>query len=159
MTCNEFLEKYDLYWNSGPVAGRYSPEQQEWFGHQQTCPACQEWTRAEYCRNAGVNPAHHCCLWMAYYLARPIETTHQGRNRVIDWVSQWDEYFIPITYDGYRATRICFCPWCGRKLGESKRELWFQKLYALGYDDPAERDWHELPAEYHADKWWREGGA
>ena len=46
---------------------------------------------------------------MAYSISHPIETLHQGRNRVIDWIASWDEYLIPVAHDGYAATIIHFC--------------------------------------------------
>jgi len=89
---------------------------------------------------------------MSYNLAHPIEVAHQGRNRVVDWIASWNEYRIPVAYDGYASTLMQFCPWCGAKLSESKKELWYQTLYKLGYDDPTEQD---IPDEFNSDAWWR----
>jgi hypothetical protein len=43
-------------------------------------------------------------------------------------ISARNEYFIPVAYDGYASTLMEFCPWCGAKLPESKRELWYEVL-------------------------------
>ena len=106
----------------------------------------------QYCVSRGVTPTHHCCLTMAFNIAHPVEISHQGRNRVVDWIASWNEYNIPVAYDGYAATRMHFCPWCGAKLPESKRDLWYLTLKKIGYDDPGEQ---EIPAEFNSDSWWR----
>ena len=108
--------------------------------------------KSAYCQSRGVDSSHHCCLSMAYNISHPVETPHQGCNRVIDWIASWDEYMIPVSHDGYAATIIQFCPWCGAKLRESKRDLWHQTLYKLGCKDPGNQ---ELPKEFKSDKWWR----
>lgn len=105
-----------------------------------------------YCESRGVVVKHHCCLAMAYAVAHPVLVEHQGRNRVIDWIASWNEYRIPIAYDGYASTPIQFCPFCGSGLGSSKKDQWYQQLYALGYSDPGEQ---VLPEQYVSDAWWR----
>ena len=115
----------------------------------------QDKIRREQCLRNGVNPYHHCCLKMAYYISRPVEREHQGANRVLDWVEMWDEYRIPVSYDGYVSTLIAFCPWCGAKLPESKRRRWYETLNKLGYNDPSEQD---IPEEFNSDVWWRRDG-
>ena len=71
---------------------------------------------------------------------------------MLDWIATWNEYLIPIAHDGYKATMIHYCPWCGIKLESSKREEWYKRLYELGYDDPSEQ---EVPEEFNSDRWWR----
>lgn len=105
-----------------------------------------------YSLSRGINPLHHCCVDMAFYIAHPIEIPHQGRNRVIDWIASWDEYRIPVAYDGYSSTPIRHCPWCGKRLPDSKQELWYQTLYKLGYSDPVN---DKIPKEFNSDRWWR----
>lgn len=41
---------------------------------------------------------------------------------------------------------------CGAKLPESKRDLWFDTLENLGFDDPIEQ---EIPEEFKTNKWYR----
>jgi hypothetical protein len=113
-------------------------------------PTSEEMKR--YCEEQLVVPAHHCCLEMAYNLAHPVLTPHQGKNRVIDWIDSWDEYLIPISHDGYASTQMKFCPWCGSRLPVSKKEEWYRRLYALGFKDPGNES---IPAEFESDKWWR----
>ncbi|YCA17088.1 hypothetical protein M1D72_05965 [Vibrio sp. AK197] len=47
---------------------------------------------------------------------------------------------------------INYCPWCGVKLPESKRDLWFDTLEKLGFDDPTEQD---IPEEFNTGKWYQ----
>lgn len=108
--------------------------------------------KLSYCRNQGIVPEHHCCTEMAYCIARPVEVEHQGPNRVIDWIAGWNEYLIPVAYDGYSSTNIQFCPFCGDGLPPSKRDQWYEALYALGYNDPTEQ---EIPNAFNTDEWWR----
>ena len=75
---------------------------------------------------------------------------------MLDWIARWDEYRIPMSYDGYAATLIRHCPWCGHKLPDSKRSLWYERLKSLGYSDPGNDD---IPDEFETDAWWRSGKA
>ncbi len=152
MTCEEYRKAFATFTNTRPVNNRYSDEQMEWNRHRLECSSCTEWDRAQRCQRNGITPSNHCCLDMAYNISRPIEVPHQGPNRVLDWYAPWDEYMIPVAYDGYSATIIAYCPWCGRKLPESKRNSWYETLRSMGYDDPGEQD---IPNEYHSDAWWR----
>lgn len=46
---------------------------------------------------------------------------------------------------------IQFCPFCGTKLPQSRREEWFSKLEGLGVDP-----WRgQIPEEFRSDAWWR----
>ena len=90
---------------------------------------------------------------MAFNVSHPTEIPHQGPNRVIDWIRMWDEYLIPVSYDGYAATAMQFCPWCGKRLPKSKRDLWYLTLDELGYSDPGEQD---IPDDFNSDRWWRD---
>jgi hypothetical protein len=156
MDCTCFRAAYDRWRGQGPVDNRYPAEQQDWFGHEQDCRECRDWARRRYCQYRGIQPDQHCCLDMASAIAHPIETLHQGPNRVLDWIACWDEYRFPMSYDGYSATPIRHCPWCGHRLPDSKRSLWYERLESLGYSDPGNED---LPDEFGTDEWWRSGKA
>ena len=105
-----------------------------------------------WCRERGVVVAHHCCLAMAYAVSDPVIIEHQGHSRIIDYSSAWGEYRIPVPYDGYESTEIRHCPFCGAMLPASRRDEWYERLYALGYSDPGNQD---LPPEFESDAWWR----
>jgi len=64
----------------------------------------------------------------------------------------WDEYGI-INHDGGASVyQIYYCPWCGSKLPESKRMLWFAELEKMGIEDPLMGD---VPDEYVTDDWFK----
>lgn len=90
---------------------------------------------------------------MAWFIAEPVERDSQGPNPVILWLGAWNEYRIDISHRGYSSTLIRFCPWCGRRLPDSKRVLWHETLVALGYEDPGGDD--NIPEEFETDQWWR----
>ncbi|MBM4026788.1 MAG: hypothetical protein FJ280_15490 [Planctomycetes bacterium] len=66
---------------------------------------------------------------------------------------KFDEYGIIVHDGGESYVTIDFCPFCGSKLPQSKRDLWFERLEALGIDpwDPDAR-----PAEFQTDEWYRQ---
>ncbi len=57
---------------------------------------------------------------------------------VLEYSDRFDEYGIVIHDGGSATLTIKYCPWCGTKLPESKRDLWFDKLEEMGFDDPCE---------------------
>jgi hypothetical protein len=59
-----------------------------------------------------------------------------------------------IVHDGGSSfIEISFCPWCGAKLPESKRERWFNELEAKGVD--LENPDVKIPERYLDDRWWK----
>jgi hypothetical protein len=64
---------------------------------------------------------------------------------------KFDEYGVKIVDGGQSSILISHCPWCGQKLPDSKRDLWFYELGRLGIKDP----WTEkLPERYLTDEWY-----
>ena len=49
-----------------------------------------------------------------------------------------------------KAININFCPFCGTKLPESKRDLWFDTLESMGFDDPITQD---IPHSFKSNAW------
>jgi hypothetical protein len=87
----------------------------------------------ELCRNSQPNPLDSPDVFLVY-------------------VPTLDEYGIPVR-DGTRTIRLIqFCPWCGTRLPESKRERWLRELKAIGIEDPLSPD---VPEEFKSDEWWR----
>ena len=43
-----------------------------------------------------------------------------------------------------------FCPFCGKKLSEYLRDIWFKELEKLGFDDQLNQ---EIPDEFKDDTW------
>jgi hypothetical protein len=53
--------------------------------------------------------------------------------------------------------RLFYCPCCGSEFPDSLRVPYFERLRAIGIDDPwLQRD--EVSAEYKSSQWWREAG-
>ena len=97
----------------------------------------------------------HCCERMTEKVQSTCEQ-HPDRfdcpDCVIDYDPKFDEYGI-IVHDGGRSyVTIDFCPFCGTKLPESKRDLWFERLKAMGVEDPWSDD---IPEKSRTDEWLR----
>ncbi|PWF64368.1 hypothetical protein CBX96_04235 [Shewanella sp. BC20] len=71
---------------------------------------------------------------------------------LVSYIPKFDEYGLIIHDGGSSSLEIRFCPWCGSKLPESKREAWFDRLEELGVDDPSEQN---IPEEFESDAWYR----
>ena len=89
---------------------------------------------------------------MAFAISRPALTPQQGPNRILDWCPAWNEYRIPVPYDGYSSTELRYCPWCGTQLPPTKRDEWYRVLREMGFSDPGE---DSIPDEFESDQWWR----
>jgi hypothetical protein len=74
-------------------------------------------------------------------------------DNLIDYNQKFDEYGIIIHDGGSSSLTISFCPWCGTKLTESKRDLWFDTLEKLGFSDPHEQ---EIPEDFKSGKWYKD---
>lgn len=76
---------------------------------------------------------------------------HMDQHSQNDWGSikydnRFDEYWV---IAGSARQCLFYCPWCGEKLPDSKRDEWFDAIEALGLDP-----WHDkLPAAFLSDKW------
>ncbi len=83
--------------------------------------------------------------------------THPNRfacpDALIDYIPKFDEYGIIIHDGGTSVRNISFCPWCGTKLPESKRDRWFDDLEAMGYTPP---DDPKIPSTYLDARWYSE---
>ena len=71
---------------------------------------------------------------------------------LVSYIPKFDEYGLIIHDGGSSSLQISFCPWCGLRLPDSKRDAWFDKLEALGFDDPSEQG---IPEEFNTDAWYR----
>ena len=72
---------------------------------------------------------------------------------LIQYSPKFDEYGLVVHDGGGSSIAISFCPWCGSKLPESKRDRWFSELEALGFDEPLLDQ--EIPERYKGDGWYR----
>ena len=96
----------------------------------------------------------HCCETMTEkvnYVCEQHKDPFDCPDNLLFYNSKFDEYGIIIHDGGFSAVGILFCPWCGEDLPLSKRDLWFETLEELGYDDPSEQD---IPARFNSDEWY-----
>lgn len=97
----------------------------------------------------------HCCETMSAKIELQCDM-HSDQfscpDVLISYLEKFDEYGIIIHDGGSAVAGIKFCPWCGTKLPESKRDRWFSELEAMGFDDPSEQD---IPEKYCSSKWYK----
>ena len=70
---------------------------------------------------------------------------------ILCYIPEFDEYGIVIHDSGLSYIKIEYCPWCGQKLPDTKRNLWFEELEKLGIEDPSEDN---IPEKFNSDEWW-----
>ncbi|MGY0552910.1 DUF6980 family protein [Vreelandella titanicae] len=97
----------------------------------------------------------HCCSAMTKALEHHC-AEHENRfecpDALISYYDKFDEYGLIIHDGGTAVSSIDYCPYCDKKLPESKRDLWFDTLESMGYDDPTEQ---EIPSEFQSGDWYR----
>lgn len=90
---------------------------------------------------------------MKYHLGKFMEIGNaDDPDVIIVYSAKFDEYGIPVKDGGSSYIEIHYCPWCGKKLPESKRDEWFDELEKRGYHDPFNS---EIPEEFQSDKWYK----
>jgi hypothetical protein len=67
------------------------------------------------------------------------------------YLPKFDEHGLIVHDGGSSMVTIDYCPWCGTRLPESKRDRWFDELERRGID-PLEG---EIPDAFKTDEWWR----
>lgn len=95
----------------------------------------------------------HCCEQMTKQLNSKCSEHPDAfdcADNVIYYSPNFDEYGLIIHDGGSSYIAIKHCPWCGVSLPKSKRDLWFDKLVALGYDNPWTQD---IPKEFLSNEW------
>jgi hypothetical protein len=83
-----------------------------------------------------------CCSQMAYAVDSdevPIQYTVYIR-----------EFVIRILDGGGSGLEIRYCPWCGDKLPEGLRDLWFDTLMQRGIDPGVD----DIPPEFTDQRWY-----
>lgn len=100
--------------------------------------------------------ARHCCDKIARqvdFSCASHDDPSDCPDALIIYVPKFDEYGIRLHDGGTSYMLIQFCPWCGARLPASRRCEWFDRLEALGIENPAES---EIPAEFTTDAWYRD---
>lgn len=97
----------------------------------------------------------YCCEMMTFQIefqCNVHSNIFECPDKIISYDLKFDEYSIIIHDSGESTIDIGYCPWCGTKLPNPKRDLWFDELEKLGYDDPVEQD---IPVEFNSDIWYK----
>jgi hypothetical protein len=154
MELERFKRLHDKFNKSGlsrsDVSGQ---EYDEYIGAFHTNQECIDWHNITVLNSRNFDYTKHCCLEMSMHLSQP-KTMPNGEDDpdiIVKYEEVFDEYGKPIYDGGSSMIRIHFCPWCGSKLRSSKRELWYEELSKLGFDD----NFDNIPEKYQSDKWWR----
>ncbi len=93
----------------------------------------------------------HCCEKMKYFLSNGSKNGQFSSDDIIYYCPEFDEYGIVVHDSGKSYIKIEYCPWCGQKLPDSKRNLWFDELEKLGIENPLEED---IPEKFKSSEWW-----
>lgn len=115
--------------------------------------------------------AEHCCERMdkaVSYVCEMHPNWQDCPDNLITYDGQWDQYGLiihnwgipdldddtdePVAFWPRSYVVIAFCPFCGTRLPESKRDRWEAELEQLGYDFDGDEP---LPAAYQTNEWWR----
>jgi hypothetical protein len=97
----------------------------------------------------------HCCQRMTdavNYRCHQHPDPFDCPDSLFHYTPKFDEYGIIVHDGGSSSVLIFFCPFCGARLPDSKRDLWFEKLEALGISASSETD---IPKEFQTDEWFR----
>jgi hypothetical protein len=99
----------------------------------------------------------HCCERLRDVVSQTCDA-HADPNdcpdALVRYSPQYDEYGLLLHDGGTSAVQIAFCPWCGARLPESKREQWFRQLATLGIEPGGD----DIPEAFKTDAWWRQRG-
>jgi hypothetical protein len=91
----------------------------------------------------------HCCEQMTIQL--------QDERVPVEYSPKYREYSLRISTTVEQG--IDYCPWCGTKLPESLRDLWFETLegimgeaiYDIAFDS---NRFGEIPKKFQSEEWW-----
>ncbi len=100
--------------------------------------------------------SRHCCTEMRDALINECgmhaDDPFACTDLALSYSDTFDEYGIMIHDGGASVLVISYCPFCGAKLPDSRRDDWFDRLEAMGIDDPFAV---ELPEPYRSGAWRR----
>lgn len=81
----------------------------------------------------------HCCAKMRAGV--------YDRRSGLFYCARFREYSIVCSSGAMQ--NVYFCPWCGSKLPESKRDEWYERIDDLGIDDLTD----EVPIAMLSEEW------
>lgn len=94
----------------------------------------------------------HCCDEMNEFL--------DDERIPITYTPKFREYHLPLVGSD-ALQQVCYCPWCGSKLPEPLRYLWFETLEKMIGEKIYDIAWdlnrvNEIPEKFKNDSWWLE---
>lgn len=92
----------------------------------------------DMCRNINFNCENH---------SNPFKCS----DILIYYNEKWNEYGLIIHDSGTSYITINYCPWCGKKLPDSKADTWFDELEKLGFTNHFSED---IPKKYTSAEWY-----
>ena len=105
----------------------------------------------------GAPGKEHCCERMSiavkYRCGRCSDIWACGDCLVI-YSPPFDEYGSIVHDGGASYVLLSYCPWCGARLPDSRRDRWFEALEKQGFNSPLEQ---EIPDEYKTGAWYKTG--
>jgi hypothetical protein len=159
MKCEDFklaYQRFDAKSKVIQLRAFESIKYEDYLKHREVCPACDNWWLGEEARRREIDVSLYPCNHMAYYASPDQCDLHDDPWECTDyalvWIDMFDEYGIPIRDGGTSYYSLTFCPWCGIKLPESKRELWYQRMSEMGIDPDDEE---KIPEAYQSSQWFR----
>lgn len=150
MGCSEFKK----CWIKDDINSLDNNLREKVMDHFHSCSDCSYAVLVDTLEKRGVAVADYPCAHMAQYAEFYCEQHPNPKDchdATIHYDEVFDEYSIPHG-DGNSQLTINNCPWCGTKLSESKRDLWFDTLESIGYDDPWDQ---EIPEKFKSKSWWQ----
>ena len=157
MNCKEYKRLYNKIYGVGFIGSQESITDEEtgWHDHFQECDSCSDWTLANQIRERGFNPDDYPCVHIGNYLTLVCDKHPNPRDcsrALMGYSAKYNEYFIyDRNIESSAVTIIEFCPWCGVKLPDSKRDQWCRELEELGVEEPLLDE--TIPERYKSDKW------
>ena len=153
MNCSEFREHYEKY-TALPLPREVweTDECSEWNSHLHDCTLCADWHLLNEVQKRGASADDYPCVHMAYHATFTCEehpNLSECSKAAIIYNPKFDEYHIGSRGGTGDDIIIARCPWCGVKLPESKRDLWFERLEQMGID-PWQDD---VPEEFNSGAW------
>ncbi|GLV52262.1 hypothetical protein TBS_28280 [Thermobispora bispora] len=108
-------------------------------------------TRSARCETL-VRMREHCCAEMTRRVAwrcAEHDDPFDCPDAVVIFDARFQEYGLIVRDGGRSFIEIHYCPWCGSRLPESRRDRWFAELEQRGIDPWTD----EIPPEYQDDRW------
>ena len=153
MNCSEFRAHYDKYTTFPQPREVWDTEEfSEWNNHLRHCAQCSDWHLLREVQKRGASVDAYPCVHMAYHATFTCEehpNLHACSKAAIIYNPRFDEYHIGPRGGTGDEILITRCPWCGVKLPESKRDLWFEKLEQMGIDPTG----GNIPEGFNSDAW------